>query len=85
MFAGANVIKQQESENTKQTQLHWFDENGYTDRYLTKAEELNETTCPNSGFNICERGYDDNDFVVFGDPSSPLKSGATPNEVIMKP
>jgi hypothetical protein len=63
-------------------ELYWFDATGsYTGNFQTKENELT-VACDDTGIDICERGYDDNDLVVPGHPEFGLSTSASPNDDI---
>lgn len=72
------------TKKAKTTDYYWFNDLGYTQRHQSKALEVIDSECPDTGELICETGYSDDDFVTFGDPDSGFKDGAEPDEFIMK-
>lgn len=65
-----------------QVSLYWFTGAIYTGRYNTHSIEAGICGCPGYGPIHCEDGYDANDFITTGNPTSGLKANATINDFI---
>lgn len=72
------------TEKKTDPEYYWFDDFGYTERYQTTELEILDTPCSNTGSEVCERGYTDEDLNVSGHPEEGLDENAEPDDFIMR-
>ncbi len=65
--------------------LYWFDQDGNYNDQQVKSLEIPSSGCPNTGSQVCENGYHQDQLADQTDPSQGLKSSPTVTDMISRP